>query len=147
MIYCFHLFQLVTADTGRATDNYDKQRRILLCKGPFISVRLAQRSFGGGSRPSSTVTVSIMENLEKDGFGKVITVERSNVLFKKLPSSLTDEELDKYDLSREQYRESFVQRADKALISREQFNKFIQASPDKDDLSTLHSITCEEEER
>jgi len=52
----------------------------------------------------------------------------------------------KYDLTREQYREAFVERADRSVISKEQFNKFLDLSPDKEELSTLHGITCDEED-
>ena len=140
----FHLLQLLTANTPGTANDFDKQKRILLCKGPFASVRLAQTGFGGSSRPSSSAVVAIMQNLAKDGFGKVLAVERSTVLFKKVPSSLTDEVLAKYGLTKDQYREAFVERADRGVISREQFNKFLDLSPDKDELFTLRSITREE---
>ena len=39
-----------------------------------------------------------MQNLAADGFGQDQTVKRSTVLFKKLPSSMTDEDLAKYNL-------------------------------------------------
>lgn len=39
-----------------------------------------------------------MQNLVADGFGQDQTVKRSTVLFKKLPSSMTDEDLAKYNL-------------------------------------------------
>ena len=74
----------------------DKQH-ILLCKGPFASIYLAQTGFGGNSCPSSVI-VNIMQNLATDGFEQDQTVKRSTVLFKKLPSSMTDEDLAKYDL-------------------------------------------------
>ena len=39
-----------------------------------------------------------MQNLVTDGFGEDQTVKRSTVMFKKLPSSMTDEHLAKYNL-------------------------------------------------
>ena len=76
----------------------DKQKHILLSKGPFASTFfLAQMGFGGNSCPSSVI-VNIMQNLAADGFGQDQTVKRSTVLFKKLPSSMTDEDLAKYNL-------------------------------------------------
>ena len=74
-----------------------------------------------------------MQNLAKDGFGIVLTVERSTVFFKKLPSSLTEEELQKYDLTSVSYRGAFVERADKTVISKDQFKFFFEKSPDEND--------------
>ena len=74
-------------------DNYERQRRILLCKGPFVSTGLAQRNFSGNARPSADVLSATVQNLATDGFGIVKTIDRSIVSFKELPADLSDEVL------------------------------------------------------
>ena len=137
--------QLVISDGEVSTDGYDKQRRILLCKGPFVSTRLAQRSFSGNSRPSAPILNAVMDNLATDGFGSVKNIERSTVFFKKLPADVTDEALARYEVQRERYLQAFNERADKSIISRESFNRFLQESPHKDRLKEEHAITPEED--
>lgn len=125
-------------------DNYKRQRRILLCKGPFVSTRLAQRNFSGNARPSADVLSVTMQNLATDGFGTVKTIDRSIVFFKKLPADLSDEVLATYEMPRERYLFTFNERADKSIITKELFNKFLAQSPDKDRLKNEHDITPED---
>lgn len=127
-------------------DNYERQRRILLCKGPFVSTRLAQRNFSGNARPSADVLSVTMQNLATDGFGTVKTIDRSMVFFKKLPADLSDEVLATYEVPRERYLFTFNERADKSIITKELFNKFLAQSPDKDRLRNEHDITPEDSE-
>lgn len=127
-------------------DNYERQRRILLCKGPFVSTRLAQRNFSGNARPSADVLSVAMQNLATDGFGTVKTIDRSMVFFKKLPADLSDEVLATYEVPRERYLFTFNERADKSIITKELFNKFLAQSPDKDRLKNEHDITPEDSE-
>lgn len=127
-------------------DNYERQRRILLCKGPFVSTRLAQRNFSGNARPSADVLSVTMQNLATDGFGTVKTIDRSIVFFKKLPADLSDEVLATYEVPRERYLFTFNERADKSIITKELFNKFLAQSPDKDRLKNEHDITPEDSE-
>lgn len=127
-------------------DNYERQRRILLCKGPFVSTRLAQRNFSGNARPSADVLSVTMQNLATDGFGTVKTIHRSMVFFKKLPADLSDEVLAKYEVPQERYLFTFNERADKSIITKELFNKFLAQSPDKDRLRNEHDITPEDSE-
>lgn len=125
-------------------DNYERQRHILLCKGPFVSTRLAQRNFSGNARPSADVLSVTMQNLATDGFGTVKTIDRSIVFFKKLPADLSDEVLATYEMPRERYLFTFNERADKSIITKELFNKFLAQSPDKDRLKNEHDITPED---
>lgn len=127
-------------------DNYERQRRILLCKGPFVSTRLARRNFSGNARPSADVLSVTMQNLATDGFGTVKTIDRSMVFFKKLPADLSDEVLATYEVPRERYLFTFNERADKSIITKELFNKFLAQSPDKDRLKNEHDITPEDSE-
>lgn len=127
-------------------DNYERQRRILLCKGPFVSTRLARRNFSGNARPSADVLSVTMQNLATDGFGTVKTIHRSMVFFKKLPADLSDEVLATYEVPRERYLFTFNERADKSIITKELFNKFLAQSPDKDRLRNEHDITPEDSE-
>lgn len=137
--------QLVTSNSETApADNYERQRRILLCKGPFVSTRLAQRNFSGNARPSADVLSVTMQNLATDGFGTVKTIDRSIVFFKKLPADLSDEVLATYEVPRERYLFTFNERADKSIITKELFNKFLAQSPDKDRLKNEHDITPED---
>ena len=127
-------------------DNYERQRRILLCKGPFVSTRLAQRNFSGNARPSADVLSATMQNLATDGFGIVKTIDRSIVFFKELPADLSDEVLATYEVPRERYLYAFNERADKSIITKELFNKFLAQSPNKDRLKNEHDITPEDSE-
>lgn len=116
-----------------------------MCKGPFVSTRLAQKSFSGNNRPTASLIIAIMENLEKDGFGKLLKVGLSQVFYKKLPSDVTDDELRRYDITRESYLQAFNERADKGVISKEAFNRFLESSPKKRELKDLHDIEAEED--
>ena len=127
-------------------DNYERQRRILLCKGPFVSTRLAQRSFSGNARPSADVLSATMQNLATDGFGIVKTIDRSIVFYKEFPADLSDEVLATYEVPRERYLYAFNERADKSIITKELFNKFLAQSPNKDRLKNEHDITPEDRE-
>ena len=137
--------QLIISDGEVSADGYDKQRRILLCKGPFISTRLAQSRFSGNSRPSAAILNAVMDNLATDCFGSVKNVERGTVFFKKLPADVTDEALARCEVQRERYFQAFNERTDKSIISRESFNIFLQESPNKDRLKEEHDITPEED--
>lgn len=132
--------QLVTDKEGSA-EGYEKQRKILLCKGPFVSTRLAQRNFSGNSRPSAAALNAIMENLATDGLGTIEMIDRSTVFFKKLPADVDQDDLKKYEVARENYL-----RADKAIILKELFNKFLNNSPHKDRLRQEHSIVQEDDD-
>ena len=127
-------------------DNYERQRRILLCKGPFVSTGLAQRNFSGNARPSADVLSATVQNLATDGFGIVKTIDRSIVSFKELPADLSDEVLATYEVPRERYLYAFNERADKSIITKELFNKFLTQSPNKDRLKNEHDITPEDSE-
>lgn len=141
----YYVLQLVTSDTETApADNYERQRRILLCKGPFVSTCLAQRNFSGNARPSADVLSVTMQNLATDGFGTVKTIDRSIVFFKKLPADLSDEVLATYEVPRERYLFVFNERADKSIITKDLFNKFLAQSPHKDRLKREHDITPED---
>lgn len=143
----YYDLQLVTSNSETApADNYERQRRILLCKGPFVSTRLARRNFSGNARPSADVLSVTMQNLATDGFGTVKTIDRSMVFFKKLPADLSDEVLATYEMPRERYLFTFNERADKSIITKELFNKFLAQSPDKDRLRNEHDITPEDSE-
>lgn len=140
----YFVLQLVTNSEAAPADNYDRQKRILLCKGPFVSTRLAQRNFSGNARPSADVISVTMQNLAADGFGTVKTIDRSIVFFEELPADLSEEVLATYEVSREKYLFVFNERADRSIITRELFNKFVAQSPNKDRLKNEHDITPEE---
>lgn len=137
--------QLVTDKEGSA-EGYEKQRKILLCKGPFVSTRLAQRNFSGNSRASAAALNAIMENLATDGLGTIQMIDRSTVFFKKLPADVDQDDLKKYEVARENYLHVFSERADKAIISKELFNKFLNNSPHKDRLRQEHNIVQEDDD-
>lgn len=140
----YFVLQLVTNSEAAPADNYDRQKRILLCKGPFVSTRLAQRNFSGNARPSADVISVTMQNLAADGFGTVKTIDRSIVFFEELPADLSEEVLATYEVSREKYLFVFNERADRSIITRELFNKFVAQSPNKDRLKNEHDITPED---
>ena len=101
------VLQLIIPDGDISTDGYEKQRHILLCKGPFISTLLAQRSFSGKIKTTAAILNAVMDNLATDGFGLEKNIERSTVFFKKLPADVTDESLARYAVQRERYLQAF----------------------------------------
>ena len=86
-----------------------------------------------------------MDNLATDGFGLVNNIERSTVFFKKLPADVTDESLARYEVQCERHLQAFNERAERSIISRESFNRFLQEWPNKDRLKEEHDITPEED--
>ena len=66
-----------------------------------------------------------MQILATDGFGTVKTIERSTVFFKKLPADLSDDVLAMYEVPRERYLLAFNERADKSIINKDLFNRFL----------------------
>ena len=85
-----------------------------------------------------------MENLATDGFGTVVSIDRSTVFYKKLPADVTDEDLATYEVPREKYLQAFNEQADKSIITKDLFNKFLNQSPHKDRLKNEHDITPED---
>ena len=85
-----------------------------------------------------------MDNLATDGFGLVKNTERSTVFFKKLPAELIAS-LARYEVQRERYLQAFNERAERSIISRESFNRFLQELPNKDRLKEKHDNTLEED--
>lgn len=109
-----------------------------------MSTRLAQRSFSGNGRPSAEVLSGTMENLATDGFGTVVSVDRSTVFYKKLLANLTDEDLATYEVPRKRYLQAFNEWVDKSIITKDLFNRFLEQSPHKDCLKNEHDITPED---
>ena len=85
-----------------------------------------------------------MENLATDGFGTVLSIDRSTVFYKKLPADVTDEDLATYEVPREKYLQAFNEWADKSIITKDLFNRFLDQSPHKDRLKNEHDITPED---
>ena len=56
---------------------------------------------------------------------------------------VTDEALARYEAQRERYLRDVNERAEKSIISRESFNRFLQESPSKDRLKEEHDITSD----
>ena len=56
---------------------------------------------------------------------------------------VTDEALARYEVQRERYLRDLNERAEKSIISRESFNRFLQESPNKDRLKEEHDITSD----
>lgn len=104
-------FQLVTPDTEVGTEGCETQGRILQCKEPFISTRLAQQNFSGKSRPVAV--------------GTFHTVESGTVFFKELATDVVEDELRRYEVTKEEYLLVFNERSNKGIISNELFNKFL----------------------
>ena len=86
-----------------------------------------------------------MQNLEKDGLGKVRTVDTTTVFYKCLPCNIVETSLMNYRISREEYLAKFTERADRKLLSKDLFNKLLDRAPNKADLQTVYIITSEEE--
>ena len=49
-----------------------------------VTVRLAQKNFSGGNRPTAQIILDIMETLSKDGLSTIEKVGLSQVLLKKI---------------------------------------------------------------
>ena len=86
-----------------------------------------------------------MQNLEKDGLGKVKTVDTTTAFYKCLPCNIMETALMNYRVSREEYLARFTERADCKHLSKDLFNKLLDRAPDKRDLQTVYTITSEEE--
>ena len=88
-----------------------------------------------------------MQNLEKDGLGKVKTVDSTTVFYKCLPCNIVETSLMNYRVSSEEYQAQFTERADRKHLSKELFNKLLERAPNmyKRDLETVYAITSEEE--
>ena len=71
-----------------------------------------------------------MNNLEKDGLGRLKQVE--------------DETLAQYKINRDLYLQRFTERAPLNVVSKEHFNKLLKESPEKADLETTYLIVEEE---
>ena len=77
-VFNFTQLQLGNMETGAVSKKADPKSiasRVLTCPGPFSTVRLAQSSISGHIRPAAVTIVEIMQNLERDGLGKVIVVD------------------------------------------------------------------------
>ena len=78
-------------------------------------------------------------NLEKDGLGKVKTVDTTTVFYKCLPCNIVEMSIENYKLSREDYRGKFTERADRKHLSKDLFNKLLDKAPNKHDLEIIYS--------
>ena len=85
-----------------------------------------------------------MNNLEKDGLGRLKQVERTNVFYKSPPCNATDEALAQYKINRDLSLQRFKERAPLNVVSKEHFNKLLKESPEKADLETTYLIVEEE---
>ena len=128
------MFQLGSEDDGTCRDDSSIASTILSSCGPFVTVRIAQSSFSGSKRPTASTVVEVMRNLEKDGLGKVKTVDTTTVFYKCLPCNIVETSLEHYKLSREDYRGKFTERADRKHLSKDLFNKLLDKAPNKHDL-------------
>ena len=88
--------------------------------------------------------MSPWKHLATDGFSTVKTIDISIVFFKKLPADLSNEVSATYKVPRERYFFAFNEGADKSIITKELFNKFLAQSPHKDHLKNEHDFTPED---
>jgi len=79
------------------------------------------------NRPTASTVVEVMQNLEKDGLGKVKTVE-STVFYKCLPCNIVETSLMTYRVSSKEYQAQFTERADCKHLSKELFKRKIYFS-------------------
>ena len=59
-------------------------------------------------------------------------------------ADVTDEDLATYEVPREKYLQAFNEQADKSIITKDLFNRFLDQSPHKDRLKNEHDITPED---
>ena len=64
--------------------------------------------FSGDSRPDAKIVQEQLSALAEDGYGRVITVKKVLVFFKKTPCQLEEDILDKHGVSKDQYYDAFV---------------------------------------
>ena len=81
-----------------------------------------------------------MENLATDGLGTVGAVDRSTVFFKKLPADVDEDQLKRFEVTKEEYLRVFNEQSDRGIISKELFNKFLDKHPQKARLCQEHHI-------
>lgn len=84
-----------------------------------------------------------MGNLEKDGLGKVMVVDRTTVFYKCLPVNVRDEALTAYNVNVQTYDEKFKERAPLSHISKELFNKLLDKAPQKEELKNVYDLVAE----
>ena len=147
-VFNFTQLQLGNKETGAVSKKADPKSiasRVLTCPGPFSTVRLAQSSISGHIRPAAVTIVEIMQNLERDGLGKVIVVDRTTVFYKSLPCNVDEEVLGNYGVILGNYSNQFKERAAHTIVSRDLFNRMLNMSPDKVDLERVYAITSEED--
>ena len=87
-----------------------------------------------------------MENLATDSLGTVGAVDRSTVFFKKLPADVDEDQLKRYEVTKEEYLRVFNERSDGGIISKELFNKFLDKHPQKARLCQEHHIDPEDDD-
>ena len=80
-------------ETGAVSKKADPKSiasRVLTCPGPFSTVRLAQSLISGNIRPAAVTVLGIMQNLEREGLGKVLVVDRTTLFYKGLPCNVNE---------------------------------------------------------
>ena len=142
-VFNFTQLQLGNMETGAVSKKADPKSiasRVLTCPGPFSTVRLAQSSISGHIRPAAVTIVDRMQNLERDGLGKVMVVDRTTVFYKSLPCNVDEEVLGNYGVILGNYSNQFKERAAHTIVSRDLFNRMLNMSPDKVDLERVYAI-------
>ena len=115
--------------------------KVITHKGPFVTVRSVQRSFSGkNQRPSADDVVGVFKAMEEDALGKMKGIEKTSVFFKALPSSVTEEKLERYNVGLTTYFNLFTELCSTSQISKEQFNKFFDKAEEKDALRKEYFI-------
>jgi len=114
--------------------------KILTNKGPFATVRSTQRSFSSKCRPSSNDVIAIFKALAEDEIGALKQIDSLSIFYKKIPHIVTEEKLSAYNVGDHTYASAFREMCALTLMSKEQFNKCLENSPDKAELSDVYCI-------
>lgn len=119
-------------------------KAILEAEGPFTTVRIIQQTkFNGKNRPSATLVIDAMQNLQADGLGVVKVVDRTTAFFKELPNSVTQAVVERYSSTKEIYNICFTQRAPASILSKDLYNKILSNAPKVQELKNTYYITEE----
>lgn len=120
------------------------QEQILLCPGPFATVRMVQRK---ASKPQQGFVhqncLKVFQDMQAVGLGKLAQPGRGqSVLYKLIPVETNKEAIERHlgkKYSWEDYKAAFLI-TPTALLTAHQFNSLLHDAPDKDELAKSFGI-------
>ena len=107
----------------------DIMKVIIQSTGPFVSLRRTYMKFPSSRRPSSTDVMSVFNDIHDAGiFGQLKKVGKTNLIYKMVPTDLSEENLVTYDMNARMYKELFDSE-DTEGYTQEQRDKYLENHP------------------